>query len=71
MADLSPATRAVLDAFEENCTWEVVNSQAKAIAAALRVAADQGIFADIAVDQTEIVVLVSDLYDIADELEAM
>jgi hypothetical protein len=71
MADLSPSAQAVMDAFERNCTWEVVNDQAKAVAAALRVAADQSILADTAVDQTEEVVLVSDLLAIADELESL
>jgi hypothetical protein len=66
MADLSPAARAVLDAFHKELPPD---NQPGGLSAALRAVADLGIFADTAVDQTEIVVLVSDLLAIANELD--
>jgi len=66
MADLSPAARKILISYWTYPTPEPTDSQK--VAAALRAVADLSIFADIAVDQTEKVVLVSDLLAIADEL---
>ena len=61
---LSPAAQDVLDAFEST-----VFADHHAIAAALRAAAKQSTFADVAVNKTIEVVPVDILLAIADELE--
>ena len=72
MTDLSPATRAVLDAFgtyplrADHIDEDLVF----ALAAALKAAAKQSILADIAVNKTIEVVPVDILLAIAAELEA-
>ena len=63
MTNLSPAAQAVLDAIESRI------NRCTAVAAALRAAAKQSTFADVAVNKTIEVVPVDILLAIADELE--
>jgi len=63
MTNLSPAAQAVLDAIESRI------DRCAALAAALRAAAKQSTFADVAVNKTIEVVPVDILLAIADELE--
>ena len=74
MTDLSPAAQTVLDAFLNgyicNPGYNVAfESDRNGLAAALRAAAKQSIFADTKVGRTDEVVLVDTLLAIAAELE--
>ena len=74
-APTSPAAQAVRNAYHEICedyieTWLNFNHN-RGLAAALRAAAKQSIFADTKVGRTDEVVLVDTLLAIADELEAL
>jgi len=68
MTNLSPAAQAVLDAWSDN-TLYTRDKEPQALAAALRAAAKQSTFADVAVNKTIEVVPVDILLAIADELE--
>jgi hypothetical protein len=68
---LSPEAQAVLDAYKAvNCDPFLGNPPEAALAAALRAAAMQSTFADVAVNKTIEIVPVDILLAIATELEA-
>jgi hypothetical protein len=62
---VSSKTQAVIDAYEETA------DKYKALAAALRAIASQGVFADVAVNKTIEVVPVAAILATADELESL
>jgi hypothetical protein len=66
---LSPEAQAVLDAFLSEWPDEALEQDRKCLAAALRAAAKQSTFADVAVNKTIEVVPVDILLAIAEELE--
>lgn len=71
--DISLVTQKILDAWNKKLDPEVTcltrDPEREALAEAFRAVAKQSTFADTAVNQTEEVVLVSDLLAIAAELE--
>jgi hypothetical protein len=66
MTELSPAAQVVLTAYNQR---ELATKRTTALVAALRAAAKQSIFADVAVNKTIEVVPVDILLAIATELE--
>ena len=71
MTNLSPQTQAIVDAFNTGFDHPLAVHLKPHIAAALRAVTSQSTFADVRVNRTEEVVLVSDILKIVEELEQL